>query len=70
VTSELRQMRKSSGHPRNVDYSDEGCEPTFFNVIPDRSNLDQRPKFTARISRTTPFTFSNRAAVARLTIAA
>jgi len=56
--------------PRNVSYSDEGCQPTFFNVIPDRSNVDQRPKFTARISRTTPFAFSSREVLARLTNAA
>jgi hypothetical protein len=51
-------------------YSDEGCQPTFFNVIPDRSNVDQRPKFTARISRTTSFAFLSRAVLARLTNAA
>src|SRR6516162_11873129 len=56
--------------PRNVSYSDEGCQPTFFNVIPERSNVDQRPKFTARISRTTPFAFLSRAVLARLTNAA
>lgn len=53
-----------------LDYSDEGCQPTFFNVIPDKSNVDAPFKFTARISRTTPLAFSSRTVIARLTNAA
>ena len=53
-----------------LDYSDEGCQPTFFNVIPDKSNVDAPFKFTARISRTTPRAFSSRTVIARLTNAA
>src|SRR5207248_1840672 len=53
-----------------LDYSDEGCQPTFFNVIPDKSNVDAPFKFTARISRTTPLAFSSRTVLARLTNAA
>lgn len=53
-----------------LDYSDEGCQPTFFNVIPDKSSVDAPFKFTARISRTTPLAFSSRTVIARLTNAA
>jgi hypothetical protein len=66
--SALGQKRTSDA--LRLDYSDVGCQPLFFNVIPDKSNVDRRFKLTARISMATPFAFSRRAVLARLTTAA
>jgi hypothetical protein len=52
------------------NYSEDGSQPRFFMVIPDKFRLNKRFKFTALISTTIPFSFCNRAIFERRKVAA